>query len=117
MILLFLVVAGYGVSARKNARSATRDHSVALPGVARVAFKRLNKKGEQMKKCLYNATEIAFRKKFGIYPDDLFIYLRLSGFSRDTYKFIQREMELLYNEMKFKYEFRPISDFDGECPF
>lgn len=49
---------------------------------------------------VYNSTEISFYHKFKIFPDDLFITLLNMGYSRDTFKGIQEQMDILFAQAK-----------------
>ena len=42
---------------------------------------------------LFNETEIRFYKKYKLFPDELFQQLQNLGFSRESFKPIQKEMD------------------------
>lgn len=60
---------------------------------------------------LYSATEIAFYQNYRIFPDDLFIKLQSLGFSRESHKPIQQEMDRIFFTAKTLSEFEP-TDID-----
>lgn len=45
---------------------------------------------------LFNETEIRFYKKYKLFPDELFQQLQNLGFSRESFKPIQKEMDRLF---------------------
>lgn len=45
---------------------------------------------------LFNETEIRFYKKYKLFPDELFLQLQNLGFSRESFKPIQKEMDRLF---------------------
>ena len=49
---------------------------------------------------LFNETEIQFYKKYKLFPDELFQQLQNLGFSRESFKPIQKEMDKLFFQQK-----------------
>lgn len=45
---------------------------------------------------LFNETEIRFYKTYKLFPDELFQQLQNLGFSRESFKPIQKEMDRLF---------------------
>ena len=45
---------------------------------------------------LFNETEIRFYRKYKLFPDELFQQLQNLGFSRESFKPIQKEMDRLF---------------------
>lgn len=62
-----------------------------------------------MKRIHYNifqSTEISFYRKFKVFPDDLFITLLNMGYSRNTFKDIQKQMDILFEQAKHDAEWQ-----------
>lgn len=49
---------------------------------------------------LFNETEIQFYKKYKLFPDELYQQLQNLGFSRESFKPIQKEMDKIFFQQK-----------------